>query len=58
MLYTNCINIVQSLIAQGKLDLWLGLFIPHIIALIVVVLLFRHQLSITGLFGRLRLFRT
>ena len=23
MLYTNCINIVQSLIAQGKLELWL-----------------------------------
>jgi lipopolysaccharide export system permease protein len=54
MLYTNCINIVQSMIAQGKVDLWTGLFIPHIIALIVVFLLFRHQLSIAGLFGRLR----
>jgi lipopolysaccharide export LptBFGC system permease protein LptF len=54
MLYTNCINIVQSLIAQGKIDLWAGLFIPHIIALIVAFLLFRHQLSIAGLFGRLR----
>lgn len=52
MLYTNCINIVQSLIAQGKLDLWLGLLLPHMVALIVVFLLFRHQLSITGLFGR------
>jgi lipopolysaccharide export system permease protein len=52
MLYTNCINIVQSLIAQGKVDLWLGLLLPHAIALVVVFLLFRHQLSITGLFGR------
>jgi lipopolysaccharide export system permease protein len=52
MLYTNCINIVQSLIAQGKLDLWLGLLLPHMVALLVVFLLFRHQLSITGLFGR------
>jgi len=22
MLYSNCLNIVQSLIAQGKLDFW------------------------------------
>ncbi len=52
MLYTNCINIVQSLIAQGKVDLWLGLLLPHMAALLIVFLLFRHQLSITGLFGR------
>jgi lipopolysaccharide export LptBFGC system permease protein LptF len=52
MLYTNCINIVQSMIAQGTLDLWLGLLVPHVAALVVVFLLFRHQLSITGLFGR------
>jgi lipopolysaccharide export system permease protein len=52
MLYTNCINIVQSMIAQGKLELWAGLLLPHLAALLVVVLLFRHQLSITGLFGR------
>lgn len=52
MLYTNIINIVQSLIAQGKLDLWLGLLLPHVVALLVVFLLFRHQLSISGLFGR------
>ena len=25
MLYTNCINIVQSMIAQGTIDLWAGL---------------------------------
>ncbi len=52
MLYSNCINIVQSLIAQGKLELWLGLLLPHAIALALVGLLFRHQLSIYGLFGR------
>jgi lipopolysaccharide export system permease protein len=52
MLYTNCINIVQSMIAQGTLDLWLGLLVPHLAALTIVFLLFRHQLSITGLFGR------
>jgi lipopolysaccharide export system permease protein len=52
MLYTNCINIVQSMIAQGKLELWAGLLLPHLVALVVVVLLFRHQLSISGLFGR------
>jgi len=52
MLYTNCINIVQSLIAQGKIDFWLGLLLPHVTALLVVFLLFRHQLTITGLFGR------
>ncbi|MEO8755546.1 MAG: LPS export ABC transporter permease LptF [Casimicrobiaceae bacterium] len=52
MLYTNCINIVQSMIAQGTLTLWVGLLVPHLAALAVVFLLFRHQLSITGLFGR------
>jgi hypothetical protein len=30
----------------------LGLLLPHLLALFVVFLLFRHQLSITGLFGR------
>src|SRR5439155_26566537 len=52
MLYSNCLNIVQSLIAQGRLDFWVGLVLPHVIALLVVVILFRHQLSISGLFGR------
>jgi lipopolysaccharide export system permease protein len=52
MLYSNCLNIVQSLIAQGRLELWAGLLLPHAIALLVVVLLFRHQLSVTGLFAR------
>ena len=52
MLYSNCLNIVQSLIAQGKLDLWAGLLLPHVIALLVVVVLFRQQLSVSGLFPR------
>jgi len=52
MLYSNCLNIVQSLIAQGRLELWAGLLLPHVIALLVVFVLFRHQLSVTGLFAR------
>jgi lipopolysaccharide export system permease protein len=52
MLYSNCLNIVQSLIAQGRLELWAGLILPHAIALLVVAVLFRHQLSVTGLFSR------
>lgn len=53
LLYTNCINIVQSMIAQGRIDMWTGLLLPHATALVVVFLLFRHQMSITGLFGGL-----
>lgn len=52
LLYTNCLNIVQSLIAQGKLDFWVGLALPHAVALAVTVVLFRHQLMVAGLFGR------
>jgi lipopolysaccharide export system permease protein len=52
MLYSNCLNIVQSMIAQGRLELWAGLVLPHAIALLVVVVLFHHQLSVSGLFPR------
>ena len=52
MVYTNCLNIVQSMIAQGRIDFWVGLALPHAIAALLVFVLFRHQLSITGLFGR------
>ena len=52
MLYSNCLNIVQSMIAQGRLELWAGLLLPHVIALLVVFVLFRQQLSVTGLFAR------
>ena len=52
MLYSNCLNIVQSFIAQGKLDFWVGLAAAaRDRAIVVVLLLFGHQLS---LFGRLR----
>jgi lipopolysaccharide export LptBFGC system permease protein LptF len=52
MLYSNCLNIVQSMIAQGKLEFWAGLALPHLIALLLVVVLFRNQLSVSGLLGR------
>lgn len=51
MVYSNCLNIVQSLIAQGRLELWAGLLIPHVIALLAVVLLFRRQVSASGRFA-------
>lgn len=51
LVYSNCLNIVQSFIAQGKLGFWVGLAVPHVIAALVVLLLFVHQLA---LFGRLR----
>jgi lipopolysaccharide export system permease protein len=54
MLYSNCLNIVQSLIAQGKLELWSGLLIPHLIALLVVVALYRQQISPSGFLRRRR----
>ena len=53
MLYSNCLNIVQSFIAQGRISLLAGALIIHTVAAVVVVLLFRNQLSVTGLF-RLR----
>ena len=51
MLYSNCLNIVQSFIAQGKLGFWTGLALPHVIAGTVVLLLFAQRLS---LFTRFR----
>ncbi|HET7097334.1 MAG TPA: LPS export ABC transporter permease LptF [Casimicrobiaceae bacterium] len=52
MLYSNCLNIVQSFIAQGKLGFVPGLILPHAIAIVVVALLFGRQLSPFGLFQR------
>jgi lipopolysaccharide export system permease protein len=49
MLYSNTLNVVQSLIAQGKLNFWIGLALPHLVAIAVVLLLFSHQLSVLGL---------
>jgi len=48
MIYTNGLNIVQSLIAQGKVDFWVGLIVPHAIAAVVVVFLFRHRVAPPG----------
>jgi lipopolysaccharide export system permease protein len=52
MLYSNCLSIVQSFIAQGKLGFLPGLVIPHAIAIGLVLLLYGHQLSLFGLFNR------
>ena len=52
MVYTNCLNIVQSMIAQGRIGFWTGLLLPHAVAALLVFVLFRHQLSIAGLFKR------
>jgi lipopolysaccharide export system permease protein len=50
--YNNCLNIVQSFIAQGRLSMLVGLVMVHSVAAIVVVLLFWNRLSIGGLFRR------
>jgi hypothetical protein len=42
------------MIAQGRLNFWAGLALPHVVALVLALLLFRHQLSITGLLGEWR----
>jgi len=52
MLYSNCLNIVQSFIAQGKLGFVPGLLLPHAIAIGVALLLFGHQLALFGVFRR------
>jgi len=48
MIYTNGLNVVQSLIAQGKLDFWVGLLVPHTIAAITIFVLFRHRMAPPG----------
>ena len=52
MVYNNCINFVQSVIAQGKLSLPEGLILTHSIAIAVVVIMFWNRLSIVGLMRR------
>jgi lipopolysaccharide export system permease protein len=52
MLYSNCLNIVQSFIAQGKLGFWTGLALPHALAIAVVLLLFAQRLSLFAHFRR------
>jgi lipopolysaccharide export system permease protein len=46
LVYANGLNIVQSLIAQGKIDFWVGLVVPHLAAAAIVVTLFRHRTAI------------
>src|SRR5215468_2347983 len=46
--YNNCLNIVQSFIAQGRLSMLVGLIAVHSIAATVVVVLFWNRLSIGG----------
>jgi lipopolysaccharide export system permease protein len=48
MVYSNSLNIVQSLIAQGKVGFWTGLLVPHATAALVVFLLFRHRMAVAG----------
>jgi lipopolysaccharide export system permease protein len=52
MVYSNCLNIVQSFIAQGKLGFLSGLVLPHAIAIAVALLLYSHQLALFGIFRR------
>jgi lipopolysaccharide export system permease protein len=52
MVYYNCLNLVQSVIAQGKLSIVEGLVIIHSIAIAGVVLLFWNRLSVRGIFHR------
>ena len=46
LIYSNSLNIFQSLIAQEKLSLFTGLLIPHGIAIALTVLLLYHRTQI------------
>jgi lipopolysaccharide export system permease protein len=52
MVYSNCLNIVQSVIAQGRLSMLGGLILIHALAVAGVVVLFWNRLSVAGLFRR------
>ena len=52
MVYSNGLNIVQSLIQQGKLDFWVGLIVPHALAVLVVLGLFAHRTAVAGTWFR------
>lgn len=54
MVYSNCLNIVQSFIAQGRLDFWAGLALPHVVAALVVLVLFNGRQTIPVLWRRRR----
>ncbi|MDR0770481.1 MAG: LPS export ABC transporter permease LptF [Burkholderiales bacterium] len=46
LIYSNSLNIVQSLIAQEKLSFWAGLLLPHGIAALLIGLLLYHRTRI------------
>ncbi len=46
MVYSNGLNIIQSLVAQGKLDFWVALIVPHALAALVVTLLFSYRMRL------------
>jgi lipopolysaccharide export system permease protein len=48
MVYSNGLNIIQSLIAQGKLDFWVGLIVPHALAIALTALLFAYRMGLVG----------
>jgi len=52
MVYSNCLNLVQSVIAQGRLSMTGGLLLIHTLAIAAVVVLFWNRLSVTGIFNR------
>jgi len=52
MVYYNCLNVVQSVIAQDKLTMIEGLVLIHSIAVAVIVVLFWNRLSVAGIFRR------
>ena len=54
MVYSNCLNIVQSVIAQGRLSMPAGLVLIHSIAIAVVVVLFWSRLRVATMFRRRR----
>ena len=54
MVYSNCLNIVQSVIAQGRLSMPAGLVLIHSIAIAVVVILFWNRLRVVAVFRRRR----
>ncbi|MDR2172873.1 MAG: LPS export ABC transporter permease LptF [Burkholderiales bacterium] len=52
LIYSNSLNIVQSMIAQEKLSFWLGLLLPHGTAALLIGLLLHHRTQIYTLWRR------
>jgi lipopolysaccharide export system permease protein len=49
MVYSNCLNFMQSVIAQGRLSMGAGLLLIHSIAIALVIVMFWNRLSVPGL---------